>query len=44
MAASGIPGIGYEKHELTWGTTQVVDKESGESPGVDTTEAAAPSI
>lgn len=29
---------------LVWGVTRVVDKQSGEAPGVDTTEESAPSI
>lgn len=32
------------EHALVWGTTKVVDKGAGESPGVDTTEEAKPSI
>jgi hypothetical protein len=34
----------HARHGMVWGTTQVVDKRSGDSPGVDTTQAAAPSI
>lgn len=37
-------GEGAGEHALVWGTTKVVDKGSGESPGVDTTEEARPSI
>lgn len=33
-----------DRDPLVWGTTKVVAKESGESPGVDTTEEAKPSI
>src|SRR5690606_7360026 len=33
-----------DRDPLVWGTTKVVDKGSGESPGVDTTEEAKPSI
>lgn len=29
---------------LVWGVTRVLDKGSGEAPGVDTTESAGPSI
>ncbi|QZN85313.1 hypothetical protein [Cellulomonas sp. C5510] len=29
---------------LVWGTTKVVDKQSGEAPGTDTTQEARPSI
>lgn len=31
-------------HALVWGTTKVVDKGSGESPGIDTTEESRPSV
>lgn len=34
----------HARHGLVWGTTKEVDKRSGAEPGVDTTEAAAPSI
>lgn len=34
----------HARHGLTWGTTQVVHKRSGEFPGTDTTEAAGPSV
>lgn len=34
----------HAKHGLTWGTSKIVDKRSGEAPGVDTTESAAPSV
>lgn len=34
----------HARHGLTWGTTKVVDKQSSEAPGVDTTESAGPSI
>lgn len=33
-----------EEATLSWGTRQIVDKQSGESPGVDTTEGAAPPV
>lgn len=37
-------GEGAGEHALVWGTTKVVDKGSGESPGVDTTEESRPSV
>lgn len=33
-----------ESEALTWGTTETVDKGSGEFTGVDTTEAAKPNV
>lgn len=37
-------GNAATRHPLVWGTTKVVDKGSGENPGVDETESAGPSI
>lgn len=34
----------FEESTLAWGTRSVVDKQGGEFPGVDTTEAAAPPV
>jgi hypothetical protein len=34
----------HARHGLVWGTKQVTDKRSGQEPGIDTVEAAAPSI
>lgn len=33
-----------EEQTLTWGLRSVVDKQGGEYPGVDTTEAASPPV
>lgn len=35
---------GGARHALTWGTSKVTDKRSSENPGIDTVEAAAPSV
>ena len=34
----------HSRHGLVWGKTKITDKGSGPAPGVDSTEAAAPSI
>lgn len=34
----------FEEATLSWGIRSVVDREGGEFPGVDTTEAAAPPV
>ncbi len=43
VESTDLDGSGT-RHGLVWGTQKVVDKQSGESPGTDTTEASGPSV